>query len=49
MVQLKYNQEFNLFYLGISNVAPLSYEEDWPYYPDFDTLIESDSAIYLEF
>ena len=49
MVQITYNEEFNLFYVGISSTSVQNYEDDWPFYPDFDVLIESDSAIYLEF
>ncbi|MGI6781927.1 MAG: S41 family peptidase [Acholeplasmataceae bacterium] len=48
MVQMLYDSGYKVMYLGISNKAPATFEEDWPYHPDLEVLIESDSAIYLE-
>lgn len=48
MVQMLYDDNFKVMYLAISNKAPETFESDWPYNPDLEELIESDSAIYLE-
>lgn len=49
MVQVHYDEEFEVMYLGVGNQTPENFESEWPYYYDVESLILSDSAIYLEF
>jgi hypothetical protein len=48
MVQLSYDTENSLFYVGIANQLPTSYTADWPLEVDIEAMIEGDSAVYLE-
>lgn len=48
MVQLAYNEENSLFYVGIANQLPTSYASEWPFEVDIEGMIEGDSAVYLE-
>ena len=47
-MQLEYNTENSLFYIGVANETPSSYFSDWPFEVDVKDLIEGDSAVYLE-
>jgi hypothetical protein len=48
MVQLSFDEENALFYVGIANQLPTSYTADWPFEIDIEAMIEGDSAVYLE-
>jgi len=48
MLTLNYDNNYNTFYLGISNNLPESYDKSWTITGDIKSLIYSDSAIYLE-
>ncbi len=48
MVQLSFDEENALFYVGIANQLPTSYTSDWPFEVDIEAMIEGDSAVYLE-
>ena len=48
MVQLAYDDENSLFYVGIANQLPTSYTAEWPFEVDIEAMIEGDSAVYLE-
>lgn len=48
MVQIAYDEEFNLFYVGIMDKAPATAEEDWPFLVDVLASVQGDSAVYLE-
>jgi hypothetical protein len=49
MLQLNYNAIYDLLYIGMIDSIPESYESDWPLIVDVPDLIESDSAMYMEF
>ena len=49
MIQVVYNEEFKVTYIGIANDIPAHFNDEWPFYHDVDLLVESDSAVYLEF
>lgn len=48
MVQLSYDDENSLFYVGIANQLPTSFTAEWPFEVDIEAMIEGDSAVYLE-
>ena len=48
MLQLEYNETYDLFYLGLINDVPETYEEDWNLIKDSNDLVNSDSAVYME-
>ena len=48
MVQLSYDTENSLFYVGIANQLPATFTADWPFEIDIEAMIEGDSAVYLE-
>jgi hypothetical protein len=48
MVQLAYDEENSLFYVGIANQLPTSYTAEWPFEVDIEAMIDGDSAVYLE-
>lgn len=46
----RYDTEYELFYVGIGDEDfPEKYSKDWPVSGDVEKLIESDSAVYMEF
>jgi len=49
MLQLNYNAIYDLLYIGMIDSIPESYVSDWPLTVDVPNLIESDSAMYMEF
>lgn len=48
MVQISYDENNDLFYIGIADKLPASYSSEWPFEVNFEDLIKSDSAVYLE-
>lgn len=46
ILDLIYDFNYKTLYLAISNTT---FEDEWPFYDDIESLILSDSAIYLEF
>lgn len=48
MVQFDYDTFFKVFYVSVTNQLPDTYEDDWEVSKDIDTLVKSDSAVYLE-
>jgi hypothetical protein len=48
MVQVNYDADYELFYLGIADLVPETYEDDWPFTADVLATMEADTAIYLE-
>ncbi len=49
MALVSFDQAYQLVYIGITNDLPTSYAASWPVMPDARTLINRDSAVYLEF
>lgn len=49
MVLVTYNEEYDLLYIGIADDIPTSYAATWPLDISVSTMINSDSAIYLEY
>jgi hypothetical protein len=48
MVQVAYSDDYELFYVGITNDVPDTYTSEWPFTVDIKASVESDSAVYLE-
>ena len=48
MVQLAYDEENSLFYVGVANETPESFVSEWPFEADVEELVDGDSAVYLE-
>lgn len=48
MVQLGYDNIFNLFYVSIADEVPETYDDEWLISKDTTNLVKSDSAIYME-
>ena len=48
MVQVTYDVEYQLFYVGIIDVVPDTYEGNWELIIDIDNSVNSDSAVYME-
>ena len=48
MVQIAYDEDMNLFYLGVMNKVPTSFTATWPFVVDFADIVNSDSAVYME-
>lgn len=48
MVQIAYNEQMKLFYVGIINDVPVSFSGVWPFTVDIDDIVYSDSAVYME-
>ncbi len=48
MVQIAYDEEFNLFYVGIMDKAPTTFAGVWPFVVDIFASVQGDSAVYLE-
>lgn len=48
MVQVTYDLEYDLFYVSIANYIPASYTYSWPVYINIESLVNSDSAVYME-
>ena len=49
MVIVDYNEEHEVFYLGLMDKVPESYEMSWPFYAEAEKRIYCDSAVFLEF
>ncbi|MFA6801374.1 MAG: S41 family peptidase [Acholeplasmataceae bacterium] len=48
MVTLNYNSKYSTAYIGVTNELPTDFDDSWSLTADVVTLIESDSAVYLE-
>lgn len=48
MVQLEFDDYYEVLYVGISTQTPENTDQEWPFYVDIESLVLSDSAIYLE-
>lgn len=48
MVQIAFDADLGLFYLGIINKAPLDFGSPWPFVVDVFDTVNSDSAVYME-
>jgi uncharacterized repeat protein (TIGR02543 family) len=48
MVQLAYNSQYDLLYVGIGDSIPDAPEDTWMFTPDIEALIDADSAVYME-
>ena len=48
MVQLEFDEDLDLFYLGLINRVPVDYASSWPLTVDVFETVNSDSAVYLE-
>lgn len=48
MVQITFDADLNLFYLGIIDSVPLDYASSWPFTVDVFDTVNSDSAVYME-
>ncbi len=48
MVQIAFDEDFNLFYVGIVDNAPASFTSTWPLVVDVFASVQADSAVYLE-
>lgn len=49
MAIVAYDETYDLVYIGITDQLPVSYAASWPVMPDVRSLINSDSAIYMEY
>lgn len=48
MVQIAFDEDLGLFYLGIINRVPVDYVSAWPFTVDVFETVNSDSAVYME-
>merc|ERR1711879_161560 len=48
MVQLDYNSQYDMLYVGVGDNYPDDPTGNWPFMPDIVALIDSDSAVYME-
>lgn len=48
MVQLAYNSQHDLLYVGVGDSIPDAPEDTWGFTPDIEALIDADSAVYME-
>lgn len=48
MVQVNYDADYGLFYLGVADEVPETYEDDWLIYSNVIGTAIADSAVYLE-
>ena len=48
MLQVVYDAEFELFYVGVIDRVPLDFGSAWPMNANIEDTIHSDSAIYME-
>lgn len=48
MVQIAFDEDLGLFYLGIIDNVPLDYASSWPFTVDVFDTVNSDSAVYME-
>jgi hypothetical protein len=49
MVVVHYDDQYSLFHVGIATKIPTLYTSEWTVLNDAETLIYSDSAVYMEF
>lgn len=48
MVQVNYDVQYGLFYLGVADEVPETYDDDWLMYSNVMGTAVADSAVYLE-
>ncbi len=48
MVQVAFDEDYDLFYVSIVNKLPLTFSGNWPLVVDVEGMVNSDSAVYLE-
>jgi uncharacterized repeat protein (TIGR02543 family) len=48
MVQIRFDEDLNLMYIGIMDKAPLIYSDVWPFTVGVLDTVLSDSAVYME-
>ncbi len=48
MVQIAFDEDLGLFYVGVIDKAPDDFESAWPFYVDVFDTVNSDSAVYME-
>jgi hypothetical protein len=48
MVQLAFDESYDLFYVSIIDNTPEAFADPWALYVDIEGLVNSDSAVYLE-
>jgi hypothetical protein len=49
MVQISYDETYDFLYVGIMDKLPVSYRSTWPFSINISNLLDSDSAMYMEF
>lgn len=49
MVQIAYDELYQVLYVGAMKEVSETYEAEWPFTVSVDSLIDGDSAVYLEF
>ncbi len=47
-VLVSYNEEYDLFYVGVAKEVPTDYYETWPVTANVEELVVGDSAVYME-
>ena len=47
-VLLRYDEVYELLYVGVAKKLPTDYSAPWPLVGDVETLVHSDSAVYME-
>ncbi len=48
MVQITYDEDYQLFYVGVVNSIPVDFESNWPLIVNVEETVNSDSAVYVE-
>jgi len=48
MVQVQYSEEYQLFYVGVTDSIPVDFISNWPLTVNVEETVNSDSAVYVE-
>lgn len=48
MVQVAYDDSYDLFYISVVNNIPVDFGSPWPIITDIEAVVNSDSAVFLE-
>ena len=48
MVQVTYDAEYQLFYVGVVDTVPVDFDSNWPLIVNVEETVNSDSAVYVE-
>ncbi len=48
MVQVRYDEEYQLFYVGVVDSVPVDFTSNWPLIVNVEETVNSDSAVYVE-